>query len=115
MGQIAVCYEGEELGGDVLDPGVDLGRALADDIFDLLPRGGSGDRVALNLDVNVDIVVEVVRGAGGGRLLVVLGNIDLGTRLLLQGLDGGALTADDVGAGRLGNGDVDGLLSRGGS
>lgn len=109
LAEVGVGQEWIELGGDVLDPGVDLGRSLADNVLDLLPRGGSRNRVALDLDVDVRIVIEVIE-AGRGSVRVVLWDLDAGTRLLLQGLDGGTSAADDVGAGRLGDGDEDCLL-----
>lgn len=103
------CEEWVELGGDVLDPGVDLGTSLTNDAEDLLASLSSRDGVTLDLDVDV-IFIQVVGGPRRNTTALFFGDLDAGTRLLLQGLDGGALTPDDVSTGRLGDRNFDGLL-----
>ncbi|ROV91041.1 hypothetical protein VMCG_09603 [Cytospora schulzeri] len=99
--------EGVELGGDAPDLGVHLGRAVANNLLDLLLREGGRDGVSFNLHVDVDIVVKLV---GMYAIPLVLWHLDAGSRLLLQGLDGGTLLSDDMGASGLGDGNLDGLL-----
>lgn len=99
--------EGVELGGDSLDLGVDLRGTLADDLFNLLLRLGSRDGISFDLDIDINIIVQFVNRRA---VLVILGNLDPSSCLLLQGLDGRSLLSNDVGTRRLGDGNRDGLL-----
>jgi hypothetical protein len=62
--------------------------------------------IALDRDIDSSVIVIV-----GGRLAFVnLGELNPGTGLLLQRLDGRASFTDDMGSCRLGNCDLYGLL-----
>lgn len=99
--------EGVELSRNTTKLGVDVGSALAGNLHNLVAGRSSRQGVALNEDIDGGVVILVKSST-----VLNLGKLDTGTRLLLDGLDGGTSLADDVGASRLGNRDLDGGLFR---
>lgn len=107
---LRVLDEGVELGRDASDFGVNLGSSLPDDPKNFVLRLSGRDGVSLNFYVDVGVVVKIVARGRRRCVLVFLGDLDAGTSLLLQRLDGSALSADNVGASGAGNRDLDCLL-----
>ncbi|KAI6769023.1 hypothetical protein HG531_010127 [Fusarium graminearum] len=101
---LAASNEGVESGGDAPNLGLDIGRSFASDLENLISSRSSRKGIALNGDINGSIVILLIDGV----VLVDLGKLNLGTGLLLEGLDHGTSLADDVGTSRLGNGNFDG-------
>lgn len=97
--------EGEESSRDTTDFGLNIGTALTGNLLNLIASRGSGQSVALDNDIDLSIVVFV-----GGRLVLNLGKLDSGTRLLLDLPDRRTAATDDVSASRLGDRDRDGDL-----
>lgn len=98
---VGTSQEGIEFGGDVLQAQVDSRSALVNNGIDFATRHLSGERIAL--DVNIDDSILIFAGLG-------LWNLDASTSALANLLDLGTLAADDVGADGGGNGNVDRLL-----
>lgn len=94
--------EGIELGRDPAEFRLGVRIAFVYDLEDLITGGSGGDGVALDLDGNLRIVV-----VGVDLGLLQLGEVDPSTSPFLDGLDGRALLTDDVGAGRLRDGERD--------
>ena len=95
--------EGVESGRDPGHSGLDVGRSLVDDVFNLPLRSSGSKRIALDSDGDEGLIILPVN-----RLVLIgLGHLDLGACFLLDSLDSSTALTNDEGTGGLGNGDLD--------
>ncbi|KAI6760989.1 hypothetical protein HG530_009849 [Fusarium avenaceum] len=103
---LVITSRGEESGRDASNLSLNIGRSLASYLEDLITSRSSREGITLNGNVNGGIVILLINGV----VLVDLGKLDLGTGLLLEGLDHRTSLTNDVRTGRLGNGNFDSSL-----
>ena len=103
---LSTSEEWVELCRDSSELSVDIGGSFAGNLEDGVPSCGSGNGVALDDNIDSAVIILVYWSI----IILNLRQLDSCTGLFLQCLNRGSLLSDDVGAGRLRNGNRHTLL-----